>query len=133
MDYAFLKNRILSYLFDIIFCLCLSLGIFSFVIFIFHLHPLYYVLISLLGTYFIYIFLFAIMLKISKGFTIGGAIFKVRITQTKNKRLSANQLLIRCAYYGIFFFVILDLYYLKKHETNLSPLDRLTNTLVIEK
>lgn len=73
------------------------------------------------------------MLKISKGFTIGGAIFKVRITQTKNKRLSANQLLIRCAYYGIFFFVILDLYYLKKHETNLSPLDRLTNTLVVEK
>ena len=133
MDYAQRKNRLLSYLFDLLITLGVSMGIFSFTIFSFHIDIIYYLLISVFACYFLYILSVSILLKISKGMTLGGLIFNVRITQTKNRRLSAKQLLIRTSLQGLLPFVLLDIFYLYKHDTNLSVIDKITSTLVVNR
>ena len=133
MDYAQRKNRLLSYLFDLLITLGASMGIFSFTIFSFHIGIIYYLLISVFACYFLYILSVSILLKISKGMTLGGLIFNVRITQTKNRRLSAKQLLIRTSLQGLLPFVLLDIFYLYKHDTNLSVIDKITSTLVVNR
>ena len=133
MDYAQRKNRLLSFLFDLLITLGVSMGIFSFTIFSFHIDISYYLLISIFACYFLYILGVSILLKISKGMTLGGLIFNVRITQTKNRRLSAKQLLIRTSLQGLLPFVLLDILYLYKHDTNLSVIDKITSTLVVNR
>ena len=132
MEIAVLSKRIGVYIFNLILYLIIGFGSSLPFLMVLHLHVAFYILISI-GITIIISFLFDFFLMlVTKGYTIGSAIFGVKYVRMDNKRIAARQAFIRSSTESIFIFVVFDFFYFIKNRTERGVIDRLSGTFAID-
>ena len=96
------------------------------------LHPFFYVLIGLGFAMIISLLFECFVLKISKGYTIASAIFKVKFVSSDGSVIDNKQILIRAAFESIVIFALFDLIYFLKNQTERGAIDRLSDSFAID-
>ena len=132
METARLNKRILLYIINFLFYIGVGFAVASPFLNVLKVPVAIYILISFgMGIVLSFIFDF-ILLIITKGFTIGSAIFGIKYVASDGKKISKRQAFIRSAYESIFIFVILDLIYFLKYRTERGVIDRLSDSFAID-
>ena len=132
MEIAVLSKRIGVYIFNLILYLIIGFGSSLPFLMVLRLHVAFSILISI-GITIIISFLFDFFLMlVTKGYTIGSAIFGVKYVSMDNKRIAARQALIRSLSESIFIFVVFDFFYFIKNRTERGVIDRLSGTFAID-
>ena len=132
METAVLAKRIWAYIINLI--LYLGIGFASGVPFLILLNVqvIFYILISF-GIAIIFSFFFDLfLLVVSKGYTIGTAILGIRYVSSDGKRINRRQAMVRSASESMLIFVIIDLMYFIKNNTERGVIDRLSNSFAID-
>lgn len=132
METARLNKRILLYIINFLFYIGVGFAVASPFLNVLKVLVAIYILISFgMGIILSFIFDF-ILLIITKGFTIGSAIFGIKYVASDGNKISKRQAFIRSAYESIFIFVILDLIYFLKYRTERGVIDRLSDSFAID-
>ena len=96
------------------------------------LHPFFYVLIGLAFAFLLSLLLAYLVLKISKGYTIASAFFKVQFVNSDGGNMDNKQILIRAMFESIAVFALFDLMYFLKNRTERGAIDRLSDSFAID-
>ena len=132
METARLNKRVLLYIINFLFYIGVGFAVASPFINVLHVHIAIYILISFgMGIILSFVLDF-ILLIITKGYTIGSAIFGIKYVSGDGKKITKKQAFIRSAYESIFIFVILDLIYFLKYRTERGVIDRLSDSFAID-
>ena len=132
METAVLSKRIGIYLFNLILYLVIGFGVSLPLLMVLHIHVALYILISLSITIILsFLFDFFLML-VSKGYTIGSAVFGVKYVSMDNKKIMGRQAFIRSSSESIFIFAVFDLLYFLRYRTERGVIDRLSGTFAID-
>lgn len=132
METARLNKRVLLYIINFLFYIGVGFAVASPFINVLHVHIAIYILISFgMGIILSFVLDF-ILLIITKGYTIGSAIFGIKYVSSDGKKITKKQAFIRSAYESIFIFVILDLIYFLKYRTERGVIDRLSDSFAID-
>ena len=132
METARLNKRVLLYIINFLFYIGVGFAVASPFINALHVHIAIYILISFgMGIILSFVLDF-ILLIITKGYTIGSAIFGIKYVSSDGKKITKKHAFIRSAYESIFIFVILDLIYFLKYRTERGVIDRLSDSFAID-
>ncbi len=132
METAVLSKRVWMYIINLIFYVGVGFGAASPIYVVLHWHILSYVGIAL-GIAIIFSFAFdCILLKITKGYTIGSAILGVKFVSSDGQRIGGRQIIIRSMAESILIFAFLDWIYFLKNRTERGVIDRLSDTFAID-
>ena len=132
METAVLAKRIWIYIINMI--IYLGVGFASALPFLLalKLHPAFYVLIGIgFATLISFIFTF-MALMISRGYTFASAIFSVKFVSSDGRGINNKQILIRSSLESIVIFVLFDLIYFAKNQTERGVIDRLSDSFAID-
>lgn len=132
METAVLSKRVWMYIINLIFYVGVGFGAASPIFIVLHWHILAYVGIAL-GAAIIISFIFdSILLKITKGYTIGSAILGVKFVSSDGQKMNGAQIVIRSMAESIIIFALLDFIYFLKNRTERGVIDRLSDTFAID-
>ena len=132
MEIAVLGKRIWLYIFNLF--IYMGIGFSSSLPFllVLHLHWALYILISIGITIVISILFSFFLLLVTRGYTIGSAIFGVKYIGARNEKIKAKQAFVRAFAEAILLFAVFDLFYFWKNRTERGVIDRLTGTFAID-
>ena len=95
-------------------------------------HYAFYILISL-GIAIVFSFINdTLIMKLTKGYTVGSVIFGIKYVASDGQRLNGKQIIIRSASESILIFVLFDLIYFLKNRTERGVIDRLSDSFAID-
>ena len=132
METARLNKRIWLYVINFLFYVGIGFAVASPFLSVLHLMVVFYILISLGFGILLSFLMDFLLLIITKGYTIGSAIFGIKYVASDGKKITKRQAFIRSAYESIFIFVILDLIYFLKYQTERGVIDRLSDSFAID-
>lgn len=132
METAVLAKRIWAYIINLV--LYLGIGFAAGVPFLMllNIQIIFYILISFGITIILSFFFDLFLLVVSKGYTIGTAIIGIRYVSSDGKRINRRQAMVRSASESMLIFVIIDLMYFVKNNTERGVIDRLSNSFAID-
>ena len=132
METAVLSKRVWMYIINLIFYVGVGFGAALPIYIVLHWHVLAYAGIALGGAI-IFSFVFdCILLKGTKGYTIGSAICGVKFVSSDGQVISGKQIVIRSMAETILILAFLDLIYFLKNRTERGVIDRLSDTFAID-
>ena len=132
METAVLAKRIWAYIINLV--LYLGIGFAAGVPFLILLNVqiIFYILISFGAAIILSFFFDLFLLAVTKGYTIGAAILGIRYVSSDGKRINRRQAMVRSASESMLIFVIIDLLYFIKNNTERGVIDRLSNSFAID-
>lgn len=132
MKTAKFEKRIFSYLVDLVPCVAIGIVLF---IFVFNKIPVIQDLTIYTITFVIssimYILIWTLILKITNGYTLGGAIFRIKTVSMYSERLSIKECFLKNIFLGFFPCVIVNAFYMLIVHTDKTIFDQLSNTISI--
>lgn len=129
---AKLYKKILGYLIDICVCACIAFSLLCFVEILWPGYTYVYILSSIILTYILYFVFVSFILKISKGKSLGYAIFGLRLVIKQNKPLHLSQILIKNSIEGFPVCVLIDAIFTYFARTEIGAIERVSNTFIID-
>mgnify|MGYP001313710198 FL=1 len=91
------------------------------------------VFLSVIGDYILYILINAITMSITRGATIGMAIFGIKTVHPEGVKLKAGECWLKCLLTGVIAMDFINAIFMLSVHTERSAFDRMTNTLVVDK
>ena len=132
METARLSKRVWAYIINLVLYLGLGFASASPFLNLLHLHVIFYLLIAF-GIAIILSFFFDLfLLVVTRGFTLGSAIFGIKYVSSDGQPINRKQSLIRSASESILVFALLDLIYFIRFRTERGVIDRLSDSFAID-
>ena len=132
METARLAKRVWAYIINLVFYLGTGFACAIPFLTLLNWPVVFYVLISL-GIAIIFSFVNdALIMKLTRGFTVGSAIMGIRYVASDGQKLSSKQIIIRSMSESILIFVFFDLIYFVKNRTERGVIDRLSDSFAID-
>ena len=132
METAVLSKRVWMYIINLIFYVGVGFGAASPIYVLLHWHVLAYVGIALGSAIILSFVLDCILLKGTKGYTIGSGILGVKFVSSDGQIINGKQIVIRSMAESILILAFLDLIYFLKNRTERGVIDRLSDTFAID-
>lgn len=132
METAGLSKRIWIYIINMIIYHTIGFACALPFLLVIKLHPLFYALIGLGFAFLLSFLLTFLVLKISKGYSIASALFKVQHVNSDGGVLNNKQILILSIFESIVIFALFDLIYFLKNQTERGAIDRLSDSFAID-
>ncbi|MCQ2792244.1 MAG: RDD family protein, partial [Bacilli bacterium] len=132
MEIARFNKRALSYLID--FLLTFGIGVaLSIPLFIYTEIPWYFsIILLMIICYLTYLLIHVTTMLLSRGRTLGAAIFGIKTVTKDNKPISGRNVWIKELYLGLLPFVIANAIYMLIIHTEQTLFDRITNSIVVD-
>ena len=121
---AKLYKRFFAYLIDLLACTCASFSLLCF-IFLKWSDLLYlYIILGFVFTYIFYFVFLPLINFLSKGYSLGYAIFGIKIVNKANANLSFKQLYIKSCIEVFIFLYLIDCLFILTNRTEISAIDQ---------
>ncbi len=124
-------KRVLTYLFDYILCIIVSLLALLILYTRSYVGVGLYLLYSYIGSVILMFFYTLIVEYLADGYTLFSRAFSYKIVKEDNKKLRLYEVFIRACLECLFIFPLLDLFYFIAKRTNRGSIDRISNTYAI--
>lgn len=134
MGIARYEKRLMAYIIDEVLAMLLGVGLFVILIYYGVMEDSFFLnfVLSAIFSYLMYFLLVFPVSLISGGRSFGFMIFGIRAIHADGERFKASDAAIRALVSGVIVAMLASAIYMLSVHTERSPIDRLTNTLVID-
>lgn len=132
METVSLLKRTIIYILNALLFTALGLGAALPFLLLLEVGVFWYIVIGVSIAYLLSLFINALTLVLSKGYSIISVLFGVKVVGVEEKSISRNQAFVRMLCETLFIFALLDLIYLVKNRTERGVIDRLSDTFMID-
>ncbi len=133
MEIARYERRVLAYLLDILLCLGCAFVVWFFVDWIRFLPVVVQIVILELLMGLFYMLFGGILLKWSNGYTLGSAIFRIKVVHMDDRDITYRDAFIRSITLSIVPWVVVNAVYMLIVHTERTIFDKLTDTIVVDR
>ena len=132
MEPASLVKRALGYLINVVIFVGFGFLFVGLMSIVFDIHIALVILFALLFALAVGIIFNIAIMFLSKGYTIGNAIFGIKYVSSDGQKINFKQTLIRSLAEATIIFILLDMFYLFKNRTERSVIDHLSDSFAID-